>query len=107
MYHNTTNTTGSELRSLRIKAQTQEDVVYRLFKSWGPMTASETLFNAKMMLDGPVLLTSIRRTITDLSKPIHHADGRLIRSAKLERTEEKRPGLYGAKEFVYTLKDSE
>ena len=93
MFYNTTKESGKDLESYSVKAETQKESVLFLFQKFKKGTASDV-----WAFYGPALcpLTSIRRAITDLCN-----EGKLI------RTEEKKIGLYGRSEFIYSLKPLE
>lgn len=89
MYYNTTNLSGSDLKSEIENAKTQKDAVLLIFQTYGPLTPSNawSLYGATK-----APLTSIRRAITDLT-----TEGHLIKSLTLK------PGLYGKPEHLYKL----
>lgn len=87
-YYNTTNEIGAELAASISKNEKQEVVILELFKKvaeWQPSHIFELL--------GKYPITSIRRTLTDLT-----AQGFLIKS------EVKMMGMYGKKEHVWRTK---
>ena len=88
MYYNTTNEIGAALTASISKNDKQEVVILELFKKvaeWQPSHIFELL--------GKYPITSIRRTLTDLT-----AQGFLIKS------EVKMIGMYGKKEHVWRIK---
>lgn len=92
MYHNTTNEVGSNLVSYDFTAQKQSDAVLDLFKIWKRLSPSHC--HLKYISGGKVNtpLTSIRRSITDLTK-----------EGKLEMTSEKMKGSYGRNEYIWKI----
>ena len=88
MYYNTTNETGDDLKQSHKKAKSQSDKILDIFKT------SKKASPSQVMLALPVgtLITSVRRSITDLTKDGH-----------LEKTSEQRKGLYGKKEYIWKL----
>lgn len=92
MYHNTTNET-ERLAEYDTKAKTQDEIVYELFKIHKELTPSQAY---KLFRSDLTPLTSIRRSISNLTK-----------EDRLERTEMKKDGIYGRKEYVWKLKTYE
>lgn len=90
MYYNTTNLKGEDLKNAQQQALTQNEAIYLLFTQRSrDFTPSEVLFILQEKLNYPPL-TSIRRSISDLT-----------RSGLLIRTEIKRNGQYGRKEYAW------
>ena len=89
MFHNTIETTGTELRRLQANVARQEDIVFAYFWQGGEYTPSE-VWTADVLPGSP--LTSVRRAITDLTD-----------IGKLEKTTKQRKGLYGKPEFVWRI----
>lgn len=89
-YYNTNNETGSKLKESNQKAETQQEIILRMFKSKIRLTASD----AWKIYDpnGITPITSIRRAITNLCK-----DGKLL------KTTEMKEGLYGKREHIYKI----
>jgi len=98
VYFNTTNETGEELKKAQEKSIEQNDVV--LYYYWcraffppilgaTPSKCHETLCR---ILKKEIPITSIRRSITNLTK-----------QGKLVKTDEKRVGPHGRKEYVWRL----
>lgn len=90
-YYNTTNEIGAELAASIQKNEKQEVVILGLFQKvaeWQPSHIFELL--------KVYPITSIRRTLTDLT-----AQGLLIKS------EIKMMGMYGKKEHVWKLRLNE
>lgn len=89
-YHNTNRESGETLINSNIKAKTQEDAIFKIFKDKIKLTASEAwiLYNSN-----PTPITSIRRAITNLCK-----DGKLM------KTDDTKEGIYGKKEHVYAIR---
>lgn len=86
MYYNTTNQKGTTLKESHSKAESQEQKILNYFTAKGKATPSEVW--TTMSTDS--LLTSVRRSITDLTK-----------SGRLRKTEEKRTSIYGRPEYVW------
>lgn len=95
-YFNTTHEDGHKLAELIGKASKQAEIVLILFKAFGSLTPSQCLSEFCVFVEPlsiPPPLTSIRRAITTLTKR-----GYLI------KTEIKKVGIYGAKEYVWQIK---
>jgi len=88
MYHNRTQETGPRLELYQDQAKTQEQQIKTMFQIHRELTPSECYIIAP----AGILLTSIRRAISDLK-----------RAGYLEKTQQKRTGLYNRPETVYTL----
>ena len=88
MYYNTTSETGDELKESRKKSISQSDKVLDFFKTHKRATPSEVLVGC----DSGMLLTSVRRCISDLTKDNY-----------LEKTDEKKKGMYGKSEFIWQI----
>ena len=89
-FYNTTQEKDSVLKEYTRKAESQEQKILNIFRrSKTGLTASEVFRNYP---NRNVPLTSVRRAITNL------CDARF-----LEKTRLKREGIYGRKEFVYTI----
>tara|TARA_R110000765_G_scaffold409589_2_gene507937 strand:+ start:1342 stop:1629 length:288 start_codon:yes stop_codon:yes gene_type:complete len=88
-YHNTTNLSGGELKDSIKKAQTQNEAVMEIFKMNTSMSPSQ-VWKCYGAVKAP--LTSIRRSITNLTK-----------EGYLKKTIVQRHGVFGRLESVYTL----
>lgn len=91
-FHNSIDLKGKELIKAESKAKTQEEIILKLFTD-NPhvdFTASDV----HLRLGQQMLLTSIRRSISNL-----------VESNHLEKTENKRLGLYGQMNYAYKLRD--
>ncbi len=88
MYYNTTNETGNDLKESHQKAKSQQQKILDYFKK------NKSASPSQVMLALPVgtLITSVRRSITDLTKEGH-----------LEKTPDKRKGIYGKPEYIWRL----
>ena len=88
MFYNTTNETGDDLKQSHKKAKSQSDKILAFYKE------NQEASPSQVMLALPVgtLITSVRRSITDLTKDGH-----------LEKTTRKRIGLYGKPEYIWKL----
>lgn len=92
MYHNTTNETGPALVTFQDTAKTQEQKIKKMFQIHRELTPSDCF----IISPAGTLLTSVRRAISDLK-----------RVGYLEKTQQKRTGLYNRPETVYTLANYE
>ena len=93
-HHNTTNLKGAALDKAESKAKSQEKEILELFNGHSDTwTASEIW--AKYY-DMEVLLTSVRRALSNLANPKKYD--------KLIKTNEKKIGYYGSPEHYYKLK---
>lgn len=95
-YHNTTHQSGAILQDFAAKAQTQDDLVMWLFEAFNndgitPSKVWQDLITLHK-IDRSTPLTSIRRSITNLTK-----------SGKLEQTELQRKGFYGRPETIWRI----
>jgi hypothetical protein len=87
IFHDTVPIEEEHIPEARRKAKTQKDIILSIFKEW-PKYHWTPYDMAKAMdaYDIPILITSIRRSITDLTK-----EGRLIKCDYSNRKE----GKYG------------
>jgi predicted HTH transcriptional regulator len=87
-YFNTTKESGKQLEMFTVKAKNQEIQILELMKLYKKLSPSdiEKYFNT-------MILTSIRRALTNLTK-----DGKLI------KTSEKKIGKHKRPEFVWQIK---
>lgn len=94
VYHNTTNLTGTLLADANRKALRQVDMVIGYYNRHKEGTAWDVYVHllAAGSISNSTPLSSIRRSISDLKKSGH-----------LEKTEELKPGGYGAAEHIYRL----
>ena len=92
MYYNTTNETGSKLKSSRSKASRQKDVILNVFKRGTKLSPEDGLRYSQ--LNAPI--TSIRRAISDLTE-----EGLLI------KTDTMKKGMYGKLVHTWRLKGKE
>ena len=91
-FHNTISEHGAELAASIATAKTQEDLILGIYKrAEYDLTASD-VWRWYKMYNTAVLLTSVRRAISNLC-----TQGLLV------KTERMRSGLYGKKEHLYTL----
>ena len=88
MYYNTTSETGNNLKESHKKSISQSNKVLDFFKTHKRATPSEVLNGC----DSGMLLTSVRRCISDLTKDNY-----------LEKTDEKKKGMYGKKEYIWKI----
>jgi len=92
MYYNTTSKTGKDLKRAEKKAETQKEIILKLFKEKKMLSASQAwnLFTRQINKSTP--LTSIRRAITDLMNENY-----------LKKTSLMNIGVYGDNEHIYML----
>lgn len=90
-YFNTTNVTAPLLTRYNERAESQEKAIKEIFKNKrnGGLTAVEVF---REYPEKGVLLTSIRRSLTNLKNQNY-----------LEKTSHKREGMFGRGNFVYRL----
>lgn len=88
MYYNTTNESAEQLNMFKGKATKQENEILQLFKRDILLSPSDV---QKEFKNYP--LTSVRRAITNLTI-----------TGLLEKTTDKRPGIYGRNECVWKYK---
>jgi Fe2+ or Zn2+ uptake regulation protein len=88
MYYNTTNESAEQLKTFKGKATKQENEILQLFKRDSFLSPSDV---QKEFQNYP--LTSVRRAITNLTI-----------AGLLEKTADKRPGIYGRNECVWKYK---
>lgn len=89
MYHNTTHVEGTELRTRTAKASAQQAEVLAYFRTQRIASASQV----HKGLGERFLLTSVRRSITNLTK-----------SGVLAKTSHKAMGPFGANEYLYAIR---
>ena len=91
MYHATTRLTEPEFAQAAAAAKAQEQRILVLFRKYGALSPSLVL-RAWPSRWPPILLTSVRRSITDLCK-----------SGALTKTEIQVRGQHGRPETVWTI----
>ena len=93
-YFNTTKLSGDKLKANKKKARSQDDVILDFFrKNKGVLMTPRHVHNT--LFDESILLTSVRRTITNLTN-----------SGYLEKTNVKMEGLYkNSPEFCWKYKN--
>ena len=92
-YYNTTNESEDYVKEQEVKNKTQEEKIYSLFQKYNKLTASEVF---KLYKDNQTPITSIRRAVTNLYK-----------ANFIQKTTEKKNGLYGKPEYIYSLSQIE
>ena len=92
MYHNTTESTGHQLRRYQGKAKSQEDQILEWFKTYGRQATPSKL--CKLIYYNRVPITSVRRAFTNLTV-----------AGKLTKTNRQKKGPYGRPEFLWKLAD--
>ncbi len=93
-YHNTTNESKSYVKKANKKAESQDAKILKLFHITDHMTASEVLAKWRFRNNNPILLTSCRRALSNLT-----------RDEKLFKTKDKKMSPNGAPEHYYELFD--
>jgi hypothetical protein len=96
MYYNTTTLTGIDLKKEVKNARSQDKIILAFFKTNSPLSPSQVYRNRFHIGLGDVPITSIRRSITNLTN-----DGYLI------KTGIQREGIYGKFENVWKLTSSQ
>ena len=104
-YFNTTHLKDMDLIHAITKAENQNDAVYNIFKVLKSASPSKVWKHYNELKD-EAPLTSIRRSISTLSKDVYDEDGIVIREAVLLKTEDKTKGIYGKDEFIWRIKIS-
>lgn len=90
-FYNTINAQGDELKQHEATAATQAEMILRIFKGHPDQDFTPCEIH-NYFLDAP-LLTSVRRSITNLTRGGH-----------LERTKTRRLGAHGAMNYTWQLK---
>jgi hypothetical protein len=85
-YFNTTNESGKQLEIFNESANNQEEQILNLMKLYKKLSPSDV---NKYFTNYP--LTSVRRALTNLSN-----------QGKLIKTDEKKVGIYGRYEFIWS-----
>lgn len=85
-YFNTTNESGKQLEIFNESAKNQEEQILNLMKIYKKLSPSDV---NKYFTNYP--LTSVRRALTNLSN-----------QGKLIKTNEKKIGIYGRDEFIWS-----
>ena len=91
-FHNTIDAQDEELKQHEAKAESQGDRILRIFKGRPERDFTPCEIEEKLWDDAP-LLTSVRRSITNLT-----------RDGYLERTNTRRLGAHGAMNYTWQLK---
>ena len=91
-FYNTNNENNSEKKKSEIKARSQEEIIFQMFKNQGKLSASDAWSQFDNKERTPI--TSIRRAITNLCK-----------DNLLEKTKDTKIGLFGKKEHWRRLID--
>ena len=92
-FHNTIDAQAEELKQHEAKAETQGERILRMFRGHPERSFTPCeIHNSLGTIDQP-LLTSVRRSITDLT-----------RDGYLERTSTRRLGAHGAMNYTWQLK---
>lgn len=86
-YFNTTKESGKQLEMFTQKAKNQEEQILELMKLYKKLSPSDV---QKYFSNFP--LTSVRRALTNLSN-----------QGKLIKTYEKKKGIYGRDEYVWSV----
>ena len=85
-YHNTTRVSGDQLRQYQAKAEEQDTAVLVIMSTLKRATPSQV----QALLPSSTLITSVRRSMTNLTK-----------EGKLAKTTERRTGPYGRPEHLW------
>ena len=96
-FHNTIDARNEELKELELRAETQEGKVLKYFKYYSDkteLTPSDVWKSSMFCYQAPI--TSIRRAFSNLSN---------TNPPKLEKTGNKRKGIYGVNENCWRLAD--
>jgi predicted HTH transcriptional regulator len=86
-YFNTTNESGKQLEIFEQTAKNQEEQILELMKLYKKLSPSDV---NKYFTNYP--LTSVRRALTNLSN-----------QGKLIKTNEKKLGIYGREEYIWSV----
>lgn len=92
-YYNTTLLKGTELAKAKAKAKGQSEIILDFFKANPGVAYSPPTVQKLCGLDN-CPLTSVRRSISNLTK-----------AGNLVNTYDTEPGLYGAANFLWKLKE--
>jgi len=92
-YFNTTKLSGDKLKANKKKSRNQDDVILDLFRSKKDVLMTPGYVH-KTLFDESTPLTSIRRSITNLTN-----------SGYLEKTNQTKEGVYGRDEFCWKYKN--
>ena len=90
-YYNTTREKGEQLKVNWKKAESQDEIITKYFEEYDKATPSE-VWTYMIRRNSKVPITSVRRSITNLTE-----------SNVLLKTQEKRKGVYGRNEYVWSL----
>ena len=90
MFHNTVEATGKELSQYRHKASSQDAKVLAWFRTYEQSATPSKVW--KLVFDNRVPLTSVRRSLSNLT-----ASGDLV------KTDQQKRGIYGRPEGVWAL----
>ena len=91
-YHNTTESTGTELGKYRDKAVSQEAKILKAFRNLFPYSSPSEVRD--VIFKNTVPITSVRRALTNLTS-----------AGDLVKTNTQVKGPYGRPEFVWRLAD--
>lgn len=95
-FHNTIDANAEELEQHKAKAESQGDQILRIFNGHPERDFTPCEIHGKLwykLWDDRPLLTSVRRSITDLT-----------RHGSLERTNTRRLGAHGAMNYTWRLR---
>tara|TARA_Y100001951_G_scaffold98087_1_gene98513 strand:+ start:1232 stop:1519 length:288 start_codon:yes stop_codon:yes gene_type:complete len=90
-YYNTTKQKGEQLKASWKRTETQDKIIMEYFRRHGRATPSQVWLHF-VEHEGKVPITSIRRSITNLTS-----------YNMLLKTEKKKEGIYGRPEYVWRL----
>lgn len=90
-FYNTTHLKGEGLRAAEGDAKFQEGIILELFKKHSPLSPSD-VWRMYERNHGSILLTSVRRAITNLTT-----------RGKLTKTSIQKTGVYKRPEYVWKI----
>lgn len=110
-FHNTSKLQAEELTEAQVTAKEQTRRIYFIFVKYRMLSPSQAWIHYKRMYpaDKYILLTSVRRSITDMSQPpkswSEERKAKFI--ARLTKTNVQVDGLFGkrSKEFVWKINE--
>jgi Fe2+ or Zn2+ uptake regulation protein len=92
-YYNSTGEKGKDLDAAQSKSMSQSVIILDAMSKIGKASASD-LHKFLNTMQYPILITSVRRSLTDLAE-----------AKKIERLDEKKLSPYKRKEFLFQLID--
>jgi len=95
VFHNTTNLTGSELKTAKQKALSQNKLILQFFKRNKRSVFTPCQIHRYLFENKKVPITSVRRAISDLTE-----------GKKLIRLDKKKIGAYGRLVYVWKFNET-